>query len=125
MKITLGELLIAQPIINRLRSMPFSGRKAFVLAKLVKAIGEEITEFDNARNEILIKYCDKDDSGEALVNEGQVHIKDEVLTACNDEIQELLATEVEIPVAALPVDWFEEIELSADEMNALMPFIEE
>lgn len=124
MKITLGELLIAQPVLNRLRSMPFSGRKAFVLAKLVKATGEEVTEFDNARNEILIKYCDKDDAGEALVNEGQVHIKDEVLAACNDEIQELLSTEVEISVAGLPLDWFDDIELSADEMNALMPFIE-
>lgn len=125
MTVTLNDILVAQVVLNKLRSMPLTGRKAFILAKLVKAIGEEVTEFDNARNDILMKYCDKDEHGEAIVNEGSVHIQDEVLQQCNDEIQDLLAAEIELPIAALPIDWFDEIELSADEMGALMAFIEE
>lgn len=125
MTITLNELLIAQPVLNKLRTLPFRGRQAFLLAKIIKAVGEEMTGFDDSRNNILIKYCDKDENGEAIVNEGQVHIKDDVLAECNAEIQELLTTEIEMPFAALPIDWFDEIDLSANDMAALMPFIEE
>lgn len=125
MTITLNELLIAQPVLNKLRTLPFRGRQAFLLAKIIKAVGEEMTGFDDSRNNILIKYCDKDENGEAIVNEGQVHIKDDVLVECNAEIQELLTTEIEMPFAALPIDWFDEVDLSANDMAALMPFIEE
>ena len=125
MIVALNELLAAQPVLNKMRTLPFRGRQAFLLAKMIKAIGEEISGFDESRNNILIKYCDKDDNGEAIVNEGQVHIKDDVLAECNAEIQELLTTEINLPFAALPIDWFDEVDWSANDMAALMPLIEE
>ena len=125
MKITLGTAALTQSTLSRLSSQPFRGRTAFVIAKLTKAINAEMEDFNAARDAILIKYADKDENNEPIIDKGQVHLSDENLVICNKEIQELLATEVEINSSPLAAEWFDDIDITPGEVEVLMAFIEE
>ena len=125
MTITLGEIVLAQPILSKLGKLSFRGRAAFVIAKLAKVISAEMEDFNAARDAILIKYADKDENNKPIIDNGQVHLSDENLAACNSEIQELLATEVEINASPLMAEWFDDIDITPAEVEALMIFIEE
>ena len=125
MTITLGEIVLAQPILSKLGKLSFRGRAAFVIAKLAKVISAEMEDFNAARDAILIKYADKDENNKPIIDNGQVHLSDENLAACNSEIQELLATEVENNTSSLMAEWFDDIDITPAEVEALMIFIEE
>lgn len=125
MTTTLGEIVLAQPILSKLGKLSFRGRAAFVIAKLAKVISAEMEDFSAARDAILIKYADKDENNKPIIDNGQVHLSDENLAACNSEIQELLVTEVEINASPLMVEWFDDIDITPAEVEVLMPFIEE
>lgn len=125
MTITLGEIVLTQPILSKLGKLSFRGRAAFVIAKLAKVIGAEMEDFNAARDAILIKYADKDENNKPIIDNGQVHLSDKNLAACNSEIQELLATEVEINASPLMAEWFDDIDITPAEVEALMSFIEE
>ena len=125
MKVTLGTIALAQSTLSRLSGQSFRGRAAFVIAKLAKAINMEMEDFNAARDAILIKYADKDENNEPIIDNGQVHLSDENLTICNKEIQELLATEVEINSSPLAAEWFDDIDITPGEVEVLMAFIEE
>lgn len=125
MKITLGTVALAQSTLSRLSGQPFRGRAAFVIAKLAKAINAEMEDFNAARDAILIKYADKDENNEPIIDKGQVHLSDENLAICNKEIQELLATEVEINSSPLTAEWFDDVDITPGEVEVLMAFIEE
>lgn len=125
MTITLGEIVLAQPTLSKLGKLSFRGRAAFVIAKLAKVISAEMEDFNAARDAILIKYADKDENNKPIIDNGQVHLSDENLAACNSEIQELLATEVEINTSPLMAEWFDDIDITPAEVEALMIFIEE
>lgn len=125
MTITLGEIVLAQPTLSKLGKLSFRGRAAFVIAKLAKVISAEMEDFNAARDAILIKYADKDENNKPIIDNGQVHLSDENLAACNSEIQELLATEVEINTSSLMAEWFDDIDITPAEVEALMIFIEE
>lgn len=125
MKITLGTIALAQSTLSRLGGQSFRGRAAFVIAKLAKAINTEMEDFNAARDAILIKYADKDENNEPIIDKGRVHLSDENLAICNKEIQELLATEVEINSSPLAAEWFDDIDITPGEVEVLIPFIEE
>lgn len=125
MKITLGTAALAQSTLSRLSGQSFRGRAAFVIAKLAKAINAEMGDFNAARDAILIKYADKDENNEPIIDKGQVHLSDENLAICNKEIQELLATEVEINSSPLAAEWFDDVDITPGEVEVLMAFIEE
>lgn len=125
MTITLGEIVLAQPTLSKLGKLSFRGRAAFVIAKLAKVISAEMEDFNAARDAILIKYADKDENNKPIIDNGQVHLSDENLAACNSEIQELLVTEVEINASPLMVEWFDDIDITPAEVEALMIFIKE
>jgi hypothetical protein len=74
--------------------------------------------------EIIRKYADKDENNETKVNsDGTVHISDDNLILCNGELNEILSENIELTIEPLPINWFENIELTIEEALALEPFV--
>lgn len=123
-KVTVEQILKINPVLSKLVTKSYAGRIAFAIARLAREVAREVEVFDNTRTELVKKYADKDESGEVIVNEnGNVHITDENLARCNKELNEVLVTEIELNANKMPIDWFEEVELTVEEALALEAFI--
>lgn len=122
--VTVGQIVNAIPVLNKLVGENFMGRKAFIIARLVREINKEGETFETARVELIKKYGEKDENGELIVTEGNVHIPIEFLTICNEELAKLQDTEVEINAEKISIEWLEEINLTLAEATMLEPFVD-
>jgi hypothetical protein len=94
------------------------------MARLAREITKEVEAFDKVRLEVVQKYADKDESGNLIFTaEDTVHISDENLVSCNNELNEILKSEIELMAEPICEEWFENIELTIEEALALEPFI--
>jgi hypothetical protein len=113
------------PVLNKLAEGKFLGRKAFVIARLVREINKESETFELTRIELIKKYAEKDEKGELIItDDGNVHISTENLTNCNEELLKLQNTKIEINAEKIPVDWLEEMTLTLTEASILEPFVQ-
>lgn len=120
-----GQIVNVIPILNKLAEGKFLGRKAFVIARLVREINKESETFELTRIELIKKYAEKDEKGELIItDDGNVHISTENLANCNEELLKLQNTEIEINAEKIPVDWLEEITLTLTEASILEPFVQ-
>ena len=120
-----GQVVNVIPVLNKLAEGKFLGRKAFVIARLVREINKESETFELTRIELIKKYAEKDEKGELIVtDDGNVHISTENLANCNEELLKLQNTEIEINAEKIPVDQLEEITLTLTEASILEPFVQ-
>lgn len=120
-----GQIVNVIPVLNKLAEGKFLGRKAFVIARLVREINKESETFELTRIELIKKYAEKDEKGELIItDDGNVHISTENLANCNEELLKLQNTEIEINAEKIPVDWLEEITLALTEASILEPFVQ-
>lgn len=120
-----GQIVNVIPILNKLAEGKFLGRKAFVIARLVREINKESETFELTRIELIKKYAEKDEKGELIItDDGNVHISTENLANCNEELLKLQNTEIEINAEKIPVDWLEETTLTLTEASILEPFVQ-
>lgn len=120
-----GQIVNVIPILNKLAEGKFLGRKAFVIARLVREINKESETFELTRIELIKKYAEKDEKGELIItDDGNVHISTENLVNCNEELLKLQNTEIEINAEKIPVDWLEEMTLTLTEASILEPFVQ-
>ena len=120
-----GQIVNVIPVLNKLAEGKFLGRKAFVIARLVREINKESETFELTRIELIKKYAEKDEKGELIItDDGNVHISTENLANCNEELLKLQNTKIEINAEKIPVDWLEEITLTLTEASILEPFVQ-
>ncbi len=123
-KVTVGQIVNAVPVLSKLVNEIFLGRKAFMVARLVREINKEGETFEMARAELIKKYGTKNENGELIITDGNIRIPAENLDACNDELSTLQHTDVEINAEKLPIDWLDDIGLTLSEAAALEPFVD-
>lgn len=123
MKFTLNELNEAKSL-SLIAESKFSGKKAFLIARLMKKLQEEYDTYQTARRSLVIKYAEKDENGEPIIDsEGNVKIGKNDMDKLNKEYEELVSTEVEIDAEPIDAEWLDDIELSPNQITELMPFI--
>lgn len=123
MKFTLNELNEAKSL-SLIAESKFSGKKAFLIARLMKKLQEEYDTYQTARRSLVIKYAEKDEKGEPIIDAGgNVRISDSNMAKLNKEYEELVSTEVEIDAEPIDAEWLDDIELSPNQIAELMPFI--
>lgn len=122
-KVTMGQILTANQIFTKLINDTYTGRAAFTIARLVREVTKETESFEKARMEIIRRYGDKDENGELVLNEGNVHISEENIGKCNQELNDVLSAELEINAEPIDMQWLEKVELSLNEALALEPFM--
>lgn len=112
------------PVLNKLMNESFKGRKAFAAARLAREVNKECETYEKARIELIRKYGDKDENGELKLQDGQAHIPDDAIEQCSKELFELQSATVDLNVEKMPIEWFDDVELTMTDANALEPFVE-
>ena len=124
-EVTVGQIVNAIPVLNKLLERSFLGRQAFVIARLIREIHKEGETFEEARVALIKKYAEKDENGELIVTaDGNVHISKEDLDCCNEELAKLQNTIIEINAEKVPIDWLEDVDLTLAEATVLESFVE-
>lgn len=123
-KVTVKEAVIANQILNKLKQNYFSGKVAFVLARVIREIQKENEIFELTRMEIINRYADKDEEGNLLQTEnGGIHIAEDLLPKCNSELSDMLSTTIELNIEPIKEEWLANAELTLEEAIALEPFV--
>lgn len=84
----------AQPLVEFLQKPELKNKVARLRNKFVKQLTTIVAELDEERIELCKEHSDKDDKGEAIVNDNQYQVQN--VGALNKDIQELYAEEVAI-----------------------------
>ena len=125
MTVKVQDILAARPMLTRLTQSSFTGKKAFVIARLLRQIQNEMETYDNSRESIIQKYANRDENGELIVSEeGMIHVAPEKIADCNVELIELAMTEINLDSNLIPFEWLEEIEMTPEEAMAIEAFVE-
>lgn len=124
---TLASILSFPNFYNQIRSNPLPFKTAHKLAKLSKVIDEEIGFYREKITELVDQYARKDDEGNYIyINNGRdIALKPETMVECQTKITELETMEIELPDIKFSVDEFENTTLTVDELQPILPFIEE
>ena len=104
--------------------MEFSGKRSFIIYKMLKAISAEKEDFNRAREQLIRKYAETDENGELVINDGTIQVPNENLEKFQMEIQEILSTEVTMHCDRISIDWLEDIQLTPQEIFSMEAFIE-
>ena len=84
-------------------------------------MNKEIIE--KKRNDIVIKYAKKDDNGEIISDENG-NVKIENTNKFNEEIYELLNTEIDVEIKTISIDKLSDLKISPAEITSLLDVIE-
>lgn len=86
----------AQPLVTFLQKPELKNKVARLRNKFVKKLTAIVSELDEERIELCKEHADKDENGEAIVNDNQYQVQD--IEALNADIQDLYKEEVAIEV---------------------------
>ena len=119
-KLTLNTIVNSNEIFQKLATTEMRARAAFRTAKLTTVIAKELELFNAQREAILRKYGEKDSNGELIIQEnGTVNIEKEHINDFNQELFELLNSEVELNAEPLNLDDIDAAELTPVQVQML------
>lgn len=99
---------------------------SYKMAKLLQQLEMEINFYQEKIAAIVQEYGKKDERGNLVtVESGVFEIQEGKLSECNAKIEELAALEIQPIDIKFSFDELETLELSIQEINCLMPFLEE
>lgn len=123
--VKMSNLLDSTEALQKLAKREVKAKLAFQIARLLKAADKEIQQFNETRMDLIRKYGEKDENGELNTDEnGNCKIKPENISVFSTELNELMATEVEINANALKFTLLEDLDFTPSEISVLEPFIE-
>ena len=95
MKIT--DILNVVPTLQEMANKSFPGATSFKIARLMRELDKEIQLFDKQRTEIAQEFGEKDASGQLVfTEEGNVKIIEGRIKECNEKLESIFNTEIEI-----------------------------
>ena len=117
---TVNDLLNVIPVLRELLNKPFKGATAFKLARLMRELDKETTLFEESRQKIAEEYGKRDENNSLILNEfGNILIRDDKITDCNNEMTALLNTSIEVNADKIPLEAFDEIDLAPAQAMAI------
>jgi hypothetical protein len=119
MELKLIEIQRAQQAFQKVMNADLPVKVAFRLSRIAKAIDEVFVQIETIRNKLVQKYG-------ASAENSAVTVKPENIARFQQEFGELLSEEsVDLDIKPIKLGLLENFKLSALEMLALEPFIEE
>ena len=122
-ELTMRELVDSIESLQYILDQPVRARTAFRIANLIEAVEKENTRYNNVRNNLIKKYAIKDANNELVNNNGNFNIAPENIDMFNEELTELLNTNITLNVDLLSDNDFEQMELSPLQMIRLKKYI--
>lgn len=130
MKVTIEQILDFNGSVEEFLEKPLNIKTAYKLAMIKRQTDEQTDFYQTSFFKILNEYGKKDENGELQrvkegVNEGNVLIQEDKLEECNDALSDLMGLEVEINNYNLKLGDFGDMEVSADDLATIIPFLSE
>lgn len=124
-KVKVSQLLDSTETLKKLANMQLKARLAFQVGRVLKAADAEITNFNEARMNLIKKFGEKDENGELITDDkGNCKIPTESTDTFSDELNDLINTEVEINANPIHMEDLENLDFTPSEMVALESFID-
>ena len=124
-KVTIEEILNATPALQILKEQNFDGMTAFKIARMLREVNKEIELFEQSRNELIEKFCIRDESGKIIENNGEIKIDSKYINTFNNEIRKMLNNEIEINAVPLTLNILENLTITPEQAFNLEKFFEE
>lgn len=96
MKIKSGVVLNGLQLINEIAEKPMKVSLAAKFLRLIDDLQKENNYIDKQRREIILKYCEKNENGEPIIQEDNVIFSPGNTIIVQKELQELSDVEVDI-----------------------------
>ena len=126
MKIKRFELNNIREVILQIGDKKGPIKTQYKLVKLKKIADEEQQIYQDLVDKNCLQFLEKDENGELIPHpNGGYKIQEDKIRDCNKIIEEILDTEIEINDITFTLDELEGLELSLNQIDALMPVIEE
>lgn len=127
MKITLYSLTQVVSIFQKILQTPFPAKQAFAISRLIKQLDAEMTNFNEFRSKVVEKYALRDERGQMVVKDNNIVLQEGKEQEFQQEMVELLNSQIEITAEPIPVEWLErdEVILTPGEINLMMPLLKE
>lgn len=123
--VKIADLLNSVDVLKALADKDFKAKLAWSISRLLQAAEKEIQNFNETRYALIRKYGTKDENDKLITDEnGNCKIEADVVTEFNDELNELVNTEVEINANKINISLIEDLEFTPSEMAVLSPYLE-
>lgn len=126
MKLKTSELIDRFQSLSNISHDKTTGRIAMAVMCNIKALEELYKATLQTIEDTKVKYADKDDSGNPVINDNQYQVTSENLKKLQEELQEINEQEIEVPdMTMLPVNSFDNCEnISPAELYSIEFMIE-
>lgn len=126
MTVTLNTIMGSTEVLQQLLNINFPARTAYKIARLLAEIEKEQEIVHKTRTQLIDKYGQKDDSGKFILNEEKnIQLKPDCVEKFNQELMELLETNIELTSPYLTLEELEIANFTPQQMYMLMPYIQE
>lgn len=114
-------------IFAALKNKTFPIRTSYKLSKISKRVEEDVKFYHDKVGELTNEYGERDSEGAFVFgeNEQTILIQKDKIGECQKKINDLLQIEIEPITTRLTIDELEDTSLTMEEVEMLMPLIEE
>ena len=124
----MSELFQLIQLKSKIETTKMSIKTLYKFTRLFKEVEEHTNFFNNTLADLIKEYGQKDEKGDFILTENQngVKIKEDKYDECMKKVQELNELEPELTyIPSFTLEELDNLELSMEELNTLMPFIKE
>ena len=126
MTVTLNTIMGSTEVLQQLLNINFPARTAYKIARLLAEIEKEQEIVHKTRTQLIDKYGQKDENGKFILNEEKnIQLKPDCVEKFNQELMELLETNIELTSPYLTLEELEIANFTPQQMYMLMPYIQE
>ena len=123
--VKISDLLNSTEVLQKLAGTELKAKLAWQVGRLLKAADKEIQDFNETRMNLIRKYGEKDESGELVTDDkGNCKIVEPGIEDFQNELNELINSEIEINANRLKIESLEDIDFTPSEMANLEMFID-
>lgn len=127
MQLKMQDILNFSDFYNSVKTQKITMKTAYRLAQLAKAIETELQFYREKLQAIIAEYGEKDENGQPIPTEdgGGIKLRPGSEQECVAAMQELQELEITLPDIKFNIEDFGSIELSVENISAILPFVEE
>lgn len=116
-----GEVLRAYETLLKIAGNPdlkFNIKVNYLFAKNKEKLRQEATMIYRTRQELLLEYGNRNENGDIIIPQDKI---DEA----NQKINDLMEMQNSLVLDEIPLEWLEDYKLGLDDVEALMPMLEQ
>ena len=125
LKLTNKEILEKVGMLGEISRKTLPVKVSYAIGKNIVKIESELKHYNNEREKIVDKYCEKDEKGKLKIENGNYVIKDDEKENWNKDMKILQDIEVEFDVHKFKLEELNGYDMTASEMMCIDFMIEE